>query len=191
MIMAILGGDDAGGGVIWAPQVIEDAKDHGLVLGANGRLYDSKKGERLPEGVGPMPLLSEEELKRFPEPTTADVIPHYVARYWDLMALADRQPARVIGQDAVLRDRPGFDVELLGRTSIPDAPYALDRNEVLMPVRGYWRLSWDGGSTVLNPGDTCAVPPGLRHSLAPSMTGEASLYRVMNTDDRAGPTWKG
>ena len=27
MIMAILGGDDAGGGVVWAPQVIEDAKD--------------------------------------------------------------------------------------------------------------------------------------------------------------------
>ena len=26
MIMAILGGDDAGGGVIWAPQVIEDAQ---------------------------------------------------------------------------------------------------------------------------------------------------------------------
>jgi hypothetical protein len=32
MIMAILGGDDAGGGVIWAPQVIEDARAHGLVL---------------------------------------------------------------------------------------------------------------------------------------------------------------
>ena len=30
--MAILGGDDAGGGVMWAPQVIEDAADHGLVL---------------------------------------------------------------------------------------------------------------------------------------------------------------
>ena len=45
MIMAILGGDDAGGGVIWAPQVIEDAKDHGLVLGENGKLYDTKKGE--------------------------------------------------------------------------------------------------------------------------------------------------
>ena len=26
MIMAILGGDDAGGGVVWAPQVIEEAK---------------------------------------------------------------------------------------------------------------------------------------------------------------------
>src|SRR4051794_21312063 len=106
MIMAVLGGDDAGGGVIWAPQVVEDAKDHGLVLGANGRLYDTKKGERLPEGVGPMPLLTEDELKTFPEPTTADVVPDYVARYWDLVALADRQPARVIGPDGVLRDKP-------------------------------------------------------------------------------------
>ena len=48
MIMAVLGGDDAGGGVIWAPEVIEDAKAHGLVLGENGSLYDTKKGEALP-----------------------------------------------------------------------------------------------------------------------------------------------
>ena len=34
----------------------------------------------------------------------------------------------------------------------------------------------------LNPGDTAAIPPGLRHSLAPSMTGEASLYRIVATD---------
>ena len=39
--------------------------------------------------------------------------------------------------------------------------------------------------------DTCAVPPGLSHSLAPAMTGEASLYRVRATADKAGPTWKG
>ena len=32
MIMAILGGDDAGGGVIWAPHVIEDARDHGRIV---------------------------------------------------------------------------------------------------------------------------------------------------------------
>ena len=51
MIMAVLGGDDAGGGVIWAPQVIEDARDHGLVLGENGKLYDTTRGQSLPEGV--------------------------------------------------------------------------------------------------------------------------------------------
>jgi mannose-6-phosphate isomerase-like protein (cupin superfamily) len=188
MIMAILGGDDAGGGVIWAPQVIEDAKDHGLVLGQNGKLYDTKKGQILPGDVKPMPLLTDEELRAFPEPTTGEVVPNYVARYWDLMALSDRQPAKVIGADAVLQDRPGFEVEFLSRNSLSDAPYTLDRHEVLMPMRGHWRLTWDNGSAVLNPGDTAAIPPGLNHSLAPSMTGEASLYRVINTGDTAGAT---
>lgn len=193
MIMAILGGDDAGGGVIWAPQVITDAKDYGLVLGENGKLYDTKKGAVLPAGLGPMPLLTDEQLKAYPEPTTADVVPHHVARYWDLMALSDHQPARVIGADAKLRDRPGFDVDLLSRNSIPDTMYSTPKHEVLMPMRGYWRLTWangDGstGSSVLNPGDTCAVPPNLPHSLAPAMTGEASLYRITATDDPAGAT---
>lgn len=190
MIMAILGGDDAGGGVIWAPQVIEDARDHGLVLGRNGKLYDSKKGQSLPEGVEPMPLLTDEELKSFPELDPTDVVPGYVARYWDLMALARKAPARVIGADAILKDKPGFEVELLTRGSIPEASYATDRHEVLMVMRGHWRISWDGGEATLAPGDTCAVPPGLSHSLVPSMTGEASLYRVRNTNDKAGATWR-
>ncbi|MEL6517028.1 MAG: cupin, partial [Pseudomonadota bacterium] len=41
------------------------------------------------------------------------------------------------------------------------------------------------------PGDTAAIPPGLSHGLAPSMTGEASLYRVTSTEDPAGATWAG
>jgi mannose-6-phosphate isomerase-like protein (cupin superfamily) len=168
--------------------VITDAKDYGLILGKNGKLYDTKRGQNLPDGVPPMPLLTEDELKAFPEPTTAEVIPNHVARYWDLMALSDRQPAKVIGEHGKLRDRPGFEVEFLSRGSIPESPYVLDRHEVLMPMRGYWRLSWGNGSTVLNPGDTAAIPPGLEHSLTPAVTGEASLYRVLNTDDPAGPT---
>lgn len=188
MIMAVLGGDDAGGGVIWAPQVIEEAKAHGLVLGANGKLYDSKKGQKLPDGISHMPLLTDAELAAYPEPSTADVVPGHVARYWDLMALSDRQPAKVIGAAGKLRDRPGFEVELLSRYSLPETPYALDCHEILMPMRGHWRLTWAGGETVLNPGDTAAIPPGLSHALTPSMTGEASLYRVMNTADPAGAT---
>ncbi len=190
MIMAILGGDDAGGGVIWAPQVIEDAKDHGLVLGANGKLYDSKQGATLPDGLDPMPMLTSDELKAFPEPTTRDVVPHYVARYWDLMALSDKQPAKVIGETAILRDKPGFEVELLSRDSIPATMRSDDRHTVLMPMRGHWRLDWDQGTTSLNPGDTCALPPGVAYALYPAMTGEASLYRVVSTDDPAGDTWK-
>ncbi|MDP4992608.1 MAG: cupin domain-containing protein [Marivita lacus] len=188
MIMAVLGGDDAGGGVIWAPQVIEDARDHGLVLGENGKLYDTKAGQSLPEGVKPMPVLTEEQLKAFPEPAAAEVIPGHVARYWDLMGLAGHQPAKVIGPDAKLRDRPGFEVDFITRGSIPEDMYSVADHEVLMPVRGHWRLNWEGGTTALNPGDTVAVPPGLAHSLIPAMTGEASMYRVRSTDDPAGPT---
>jgi quercetin dioxygenase-like cupin family protein len=189
-IPAVLGGNDAGGGVIWAPQVIEDAKAHGLVLGANGRLYDSKKGETLPADVKPMSLLTERELSAFPELPAEAMVRGHVARYWDLMALAAKQPVKVIAEHGVLRDKPGFEVEFLTRGSIPEAMAATKRHEVLMPMRGHWRLSWEGGETILNPGDTCAVPPNVKHALAPSMTGEASLYRVSNTDDPAGPTWK-
>ncbi|MFM0653577.1 cupin domain-containing protein [Paraburkholderia sediminicola] len=191
MIMSILGGDDAGGGVIWAPQVVQEAASHGLVLGENGRLYDMKKGESLPPGVLPMRLLTDDELREFPEAPVGAVVRDYVARYHDLLALASRAPARVIGEDALLRDRPGFEVELLGRGSIPNTPYRNERHEILMVMRGHWRLSWDDGSLVLAPGDTCAVPPGLTHALAPSMSGEASLYRITASGDEAGPTWRG
>ena len=191
MIMAILGGDDAGGGVIWAPQVIADAAEHGLVLAETGRLYDTKKGEHLPEGVLPMPMLTKDALDEFPELSGADVVPNHVARYWDLMALAADSPAKVIGATGKLVDRPGFEVDFLTRGSLADdaAQYS-DQHTVLMVMRGHWRLNWPGGSTVLNPGDTAAIPPALEYSLKPAMTGEASLYRVVSTDDPAGATWK-
>ena len=190
MIMAMLGGDDAGGGVIWAPQVIEEARDHGLVLAETGRLYDSKKGERLPDGVGPMPVLTTAELEAFPEPTTADVLPNHVARYLDLMALSDRAPATVIGANGILVDRPGFEVDFLSRGSAQVDATASDHVSVLMPAKGHWRVTWEGGSRSLNPGDTASIPAGVAYSLEPAMTGEAGLYRVMATNDPAGPTWQ-
>jgi len=191
MIMAVLGGDDAGGGVVWAPQVIEEASAHGLVLGENGRLYDTRKGERLPGGVAPMPLLGEEELARYPEPTAREVVPRHVARYHDLMALSRDAPVRVIGPDGVLVDRPGFELDFVRGGSLPAEPRTSERHEVLMIMRGHWLLTYDGGEAILAPGDTCAVPPGLSRALAPSMSGEASLYLVRSNDDPAGPTWRG
>jgi len=188
MIMSILGGDNAGGGVVWAPQVIEAAREHGLVLGENGILVDTNAGEMLPDGVGPMEPLSDEELKRCPETPVEGIVRDYVARCQDLLALSKKKPCTVIGENGLLRDRPGFEVEFLSRDSITDALCRSQRHEILMIMRGHWRLSWDRGSTVLGPGDTCWVPPGFSHALVPAMTGEASLYRVIDTDDPAGPT---
>jgi len=191
MIMAVLGGDDAGGGVTWAPQVIEDAEEHGLVLGDNGALYDSKKGQDLPDGVVPMPLLTDEQLKAFPEVPVEDVVRDYVARYWDLMALAGKAPAKVIGENALLKDKPGFEVDFLTLGSIPDELAKHNQPTVLMPMRGHWKLRLSDGETVLNPGDTCLINPNEMYAISPSMTGEASLYRVTKTEDAAGMTWTG
>ena len=125
IIMAMLGGDDAGGGVIWAPQVIEEAREHGLVLAETGRLYDTNAGEALPEGVNPMPLLSDEELAAFPEIPVEEVVPAYVGRYQDLAARAAMRPAAVIGADgALIYDRPGFEVDFLARNSLASERYS-------------------------------------------------------------------
>ncbi|WP_270728899.1 cupin domain-containing protein [Shimia sp. Alg240-R146] len=191
MIMAILGGDDAGGGVMWAPQVIEDAADHGLVLAETGKLYDTKEGATLPDGVNPMPLMQADELAQRGEPTTAQVLPNHVARYWDMVALSDRAPVKVIGETGLLRDKPGFEVTFITRGSASASPTQFEHPSVLMPVTGHWKVTWDDGAATLAPGDTMSVPEGLAHSVAPSMTGEAALYQIVGTGDPAGLTWKG
>ena len=132
MIMAILGGDDAGGGVIWAPQVIEDAKDHGLDPGRKRQALRLKEGPESSRGREADAAPDRGGAQGLPRADRAtDLLPGYVARYWDLMALAGKAPAKVIGPDALLKDRPGFEVELLTRGSIPEDPYAVDRHEVL------------------------------------------------------------
>ena len=190
MIMAILGGDDAGGGVIWAPHVIEDAKDHGLILGANGKLYDSRKGETLPDGVDPMPLLTQDELAKIDCPTAAQVLGGYVRRYLDMVALSGEGPVKVIGENGIIRDKPGFEIDFLTRANASTEMHSHDKPSVLMPVAGHWRVEWEGGSATLAPGDTMSVPENLRHSAVPSMSGEAALYHVIATDDPAGQTWR-
>jgi mannose-6-phosphate isomerase-like protein (cupin superfamily) len=191
MIMAILGGDDAGGGVHWAPQVIEDAADHGLILGENGKLYDQKKDQSLPNGIGPMPVMQSDELAKRPELTTMDVVPNHVARFWDMFALSDSRPVNVIGENGLLRDKPGFEVDFITRGSAVENLESHRFPSVLMPVRGHWRISWDSGSEVLAPGDTMSVPAELNHSIIPAVTGEAALYQIKGNADPAGHTWKG
>ena len=188
MIMAILGGDDAGGGVIWAPQVIEDAADHGLVLAETGKLIDTQKGQKLPDGVKPMPLLSEEELQAFPEPSAGDVLPDYIARFWDLMALSKDAPAHVIGDGAILHDKPGFDVDFISNTSISDAAYQCPHCEVLMGMTGHWAVTIAGQTHILAPGDTALVTANVPRVIKPAMSGQASMYRVRGNNDPAGAT---
>ena len=188
MIMAVLGGDDAGGGVVWAPQVIEEAAEHGLVLGDNGILYDTKLDHQLPAGVSPMPVLTPAQVAEFQEPTASEVVPRFVARYKDMMDKASDGPASVLAANGIIKDKPGFEIELLKRDSINGTSKIPSRHEILMIMRGQWRFAWGDEHIVLAAGDVCAIPPGLEHSLEAVKSGEASLFRVRNTDDPAGAT---
>ena len=165
MIMAVLGGDDSGGGVIWAPQVLDAASSHGLILSETGQLYDTKKGETLPHGQNPVSKLTDKDLSK-------------------------KEPCLVIGEEGLIKDKPGFEVEFISSKSIAEEPYSTNLYEVLMPVKGDWKLSWQGHETILNSGDTCLLKPGIEHSLIALDESESSLYRITNTDDSAGLTWK-
>ena len=187
MLMAILGGDDAGGGVIWAPEVLSEAKKHGLILSEKGKIYDTLKDQQIPNNENEMKPLKDDELKNFPEYTTSEVVPYYVARYLDLYSLSSETSCKVIGEKGKIYDKPGFEVEFISDKS--KNKYGIyTKDVVFMPVEGYWRIKSEMFDIILNPGDTFSLPKNNKYTLEPTKPGIASIYKVIPTDDNPGST---
>ena len=187
MLMAILGGDDAGGGVIWAPEVLSEAKKHGLILSEKGKIYDTLKDQQIPNNENEMKPLRDDELKNFPEYTTSEVVPYYVARYLDLYSLSSETSCKVIGEKGKIYDKPGFEVEFISDKS--KNKYGIyTKDVVFMPVDGYWRIKSEMFDIILNPGDTFSLPKNNKYTLEPTKPGIASIYKVIPTDDKPGFT---
>ncbi len=187
MLMAILGGDDAGGGVIWAPEVLSEAKKHGLILSEKGKIYDTLKDQQIPNNENEMKPLKDDELKNFPEYTTSEVVPYYVARYLDLYSLSSETSCKVIGEKGKIYDKPGFEVEFISEKSKNN--YGIyTKDVVFMPVDGYWRIKSEMFDIILNPGDTFSLPKNNKYTLEPTKPGIASIYKVIPTDDSPGST---
>ena len=138
-----------------------------------------------------MPLPEGEWLNSLLKPDAATVVKHYVARYWDMVAMAEKQPILVIGEKGLLKDKPGFNVDFLTRTSVQQQPQHAEKDVVLMVMRGHWALTWENETLTLNPGDTVWLPEGTDYSLDVNVSGETSLFRVTRTQDAAGLTWMG
>ena len=166
--------------------------DHGLVLSEKGRLYDSKKGEALPDGEAPMPLLTDDELKQFPEPSSMQVVGGYVRRYLDMVAISDKAAG-----DGDWREAASFATSRDSRVNFFSRRQCGRQNRKATTSHRCWCRSRVIGASngkavaaTLAPGDTLSVPENLPHSFVPSMTGEAAIYQVLGTDDPAGSTWK-
>ena len=188
MLMAILGGDDAGGGVIWAPEVLLEAQKHGLILSEKGKIYNTLKGQKIPDNENNMETLTEEELKEFPEYSTSEVVPYYVARYLDLHSLSHDKPCTVIGENGKIFDKPGFEVEFISERSFKKDIGIYNKDIVLMPVEGYWRIKSEICDLILNPGDTFSLPKNNKYSLEPTKPGMSTIYKIIPTDDMPGST---
>ena len=190
MLMAILGGDDAGGGVTWAPEVINDARSFGLVLGDNGMLYDTKKGESLPEHVNPMPLLSEDELKKFPQISVEEFTNNFFVSASDLSNYQHSDPIKVIGSNGLIKDRPGFEVDYISNKTVIRNFHISGQYEVNMITKGEWSLEWESNKISISAGDTCLIQPDLPYKILPIGSEKGSFLRVIKTNDAAGPTWR-
>ena len=102
--------------------------------------------------------------------------------------LRSDKPVQVIGEEGLIFDKPGFEVDFL-TASAAGPVSARPHYTVLMPVKGYWRLCQNGQDSHIGPGDTAFLQPDTGYKLAPAMSGEAlytALKILMTPPDQAG-----
>ena len=156
-LFAVLGQDNPGR-VLWAPDVFDLAKEHGLVLLETGQLIDTVAGEQVPAGAVLMPTTSGAQIAALTRYTQADA----EALVWRAEAGTGSYATAIIGEAGPLDWPHGFSVERIdiaagGELTILPPQTA----EVLFVHEGTLTLSWPEGQIVLAPGDTITVPTGL------------------------------
>jgi hypothetical protein len=209
MIFSILGHDDAGGGVVWLPRVIEEAKGYGLVLLENGKLVDTTVGENVPEGMKPKAPVTEAELKTFDQYTPAQMAKHVgrIGTYrpspykdfpaqspdaitWvDIIGPADNKEHNfhVIPGD---KNGDGFNVYGLAASGKGQTgKYSRAEVEVMMVHHGEFSISCEHQEetleATLNDGDIFSFPAGAVREIAPK--GEGFAYFIVGGDYPGAP----
>ena len=173
-MFAVLGGNDSGGGVLWAPQVIEAAQAHGLVLLENGLLIDTHNGESIPDGIAPRKPLEGADLEAFDQNNIED--PSRV------LARKSESSSLVLGTSdkATIREMPGFEIF---RTSGLETIELGDLSPaVLICNEG----SFEIGDQLIEKGDVVYLDAGDFSTIEFSTACE--VFLATPTSDPAGPT---
>ena len=153
-LWAVLGGDDPGR-VLWAPQVFDMAREHGLVLLDTGRLVDTAAGEAVPVGATHMPRTTPAQVGRMRRYSHSEA---------ETLVSRDRHSSGetcLIGVGAPLPPIPGF---TLARIDL-DAGAATARRhednvEVVFVHAGSLAVEVGGTHVELSAGDTMTLPHG-------------------------------
>jgi len=201
-LYAVLGQDDPGR-VLWAPQVFDMASDYGLVLLENGGLVDTTLGQKVPEGVAPMPKTSAEQIAQH-RVIDDEALEQCVVRLADfpfsnntaLTQGTDVLEAPLIG--------PASADEKLGETKLnwshgfcvralkfkPGAFITAHKRfeeEVVYVQDGSIKMLIDGEALILNKGDTFTTPIGAARSFVQQGDEVALIYVTRRGDTPKAP----
>ena len=200
-LFAVLGKDDAGGGVVWAPKVIDAAEGHGLILLESGKLVDTTLGETVPAGAKKKAKLTDEELKTFDYYTVEQMMKNVAGlksypvsqaplpnrtpekmRYADILGPADGGD-----HDFVLKGREeGFNIlGLFAEAGGDTGSYSREATEVFIVHRGAFGIECENGSEsyagTAREGDVYSFPKGSRRSVKGEEAGSFA-YLVVGGD---------
>lgn len=200
-LYAILGEDDPGR-VLWAPQVFDLARDHGLVLMEDGSLVDTLAGESPPGDKRPMPRTTAEQIASH-RVADSRALEQIVVRSCDFRWSVDTALTRLEGVEEVALLGPGNPDE-----SLPDghlawahgfvlralrlaagasvAPHRRCEEEVIFVQAGELRITVDGQAIDLGEGDTFTTPIGAVRSFSNEGAGACIVY-ITRRGDRPSP----
>jgi quercetin dioxygenase-like cupin family protein len=201
-LYAILGEDDPGR-VLWAPQVFDLAKDHGLILLKDGSLLDQDAGETLTEGQTPMPRTSSEQVAKH-EVVDSEAAEKIVIRKSDFnwsssTALSESggvQEVALLGPASRAESVPvghlgwphGFSLRALNLSPGARVPAHRRREEeVIFVQKGSCRIDVDGESLELNPGDTFTTPINASRSFTNEGDENCVVYLTRRGDQPEAP----
>jgi quercetin dioxygenase-like cupin family protein len=173
-MFAVLGGNDSGGGVLWAPRVIEAAQAHGLVLLENGLLIDTHNGESIPDGIAPRKPLEGADLEAFDQNNIED--PNRV------LARKSESSSLILGTSdkATIREMPGF--EIFRTSGLETIELGDSSPAVLICTEG----SFEIGDQLIEKGDVVYLDAGDFNTIEFSTACE--VFLATPTADPAGPT---
>jgi quercetin dioxygenase-like cupin family protein len=201
-LYAVLGQDDPGR-VLWAPQVFDMASDYGLVLLENGGLVDTTLGQKIPEGVAPMPKTSAEQIAQH-RVIDDEALEQCVVRLADFSF--SNNTALTQGTDVLEAPLigPASADEKLGETKLnwshgfcvralkfkPGAFITTHKRfeeEVVYVQDGCIKMLVDGEALILNKGDTFTTPIGAARSFAQQGDEVALIYVTRRGDTAKAP----
>ena len=173
-MFAVLGGNDSGGGVLWAPQVIETAQAHGLVLLENGLLIDTHNGESIPDGIATRKPLEGAELEAFDQNNIED--PSRV------LTRKSESSSLVLGTSdkATIREMPGF--EIFRTSGLETIELGDSSPAVLICNEG----SFEIGDQLIEKGDVVYLDAGDFSTI--EFSAACEVFLATPTSDPAGPT---